>query len=222
MSHAPGSFLGPYEIITAVGAGGMGEVYRARDSVLQRDVAIKVLHTSLANDPDRLARFEREAQILASINHPNIAAIYGFEGGALIMEFVEGATIADRLRKGAIPPAETIAVELQRAQRGHFNLIHHATGFKADIYPKGRDPLHDWALADVRSIELDDVAVKVAPPEYVILRKLEYFREGGSEKHLRDTQAMLTHLGKRIDLPLLESHIAVLGLQPQWKRVTFK
>ena len=121
-----------------------------------------------------------------------------------------------------VPPAEVIAVEVQRAQRGHFNLIHHASGFKADIYPRGRDPLHDWALANARTIDVDGVSVKVAPPEYVIVRKLEYFREGGSEKHLRDIEAMLTHLSDRVDRATLERHIAALGLQPQWSRLTIK
>ena len=89
-----GSRLGPYEIVAPLGAGGMGEVYRARDAKLNRDVAIKVLLPSVANDPDRLARFSREAQVLASLNHPNIAHIHGIEESngvtALVMELVEG------------------------------------------------------------------------------------------------------------------------------------
>ena len=88
-----GAKLGPYEILSTLGAGGMGEVYRARDSKLNRDVAIKVLLPAVANDPDRLARFSREAQVLASLNHPNIAAIYGLEDSgdvrALVMELVD-------------------------------------------------------------------------------------------------------------------------------------
>src|SRR5262249_47498580 len=89
-----GTKLGPYEILSAIGAGGMGEVYRARDTRLNRDVALKVLPEAFATDPDRLARFKREAQVLASLNHPTIAAIYGFEDGegvhALVLELVEG------------------------------------------------------------------------------------------------------------------------------------
>ena len=81
MALSAGTRLGPYEILTSLGAGGMGEVYRARDTKLNRDVAIKVLLPAVANDPDRLARFSREAQVLASLNHPNIAAIYGLEEG---------------------------------------------------------------------------------------------------------------------------------------------
>src|SRR5277367_3969778 len=88
-----GSNLGPYEILAPLGAGGMGEVYKARDIKLDRDVAIKVLPASFAQDPERLARFEREAKVLASLNHPNIAQIYGIEDRALIMELVEGQTL---------------------------------------------------------------------------------------------------------------------------------
>src|SRR5687767_4040770 len=109
MSLPAGSRIGPYEVIGPLGAGGMGEVYRARDAKLQRDVAIKILPPAFANDPERLARFEREAQVLASLNHPNIAAIYGFEGGpagggrhALVLELVEGPTLADRITQGPI------------------------------------------------------------------------------------------------------------------------
>jgi serine/threonine-protein kinase len=102
MPLSAGARLGPYEIVAPLGAGGMGEVYRARDTTLNRDVAIKVLPDLFASDPDRLARFQREAQVLASLNHPNIAAIYGLEDAngvkALVMELVEGDTLAERLR----------------------------------------------------------------------------------------------------------------------------
>ena len=101
MALREGTKLGAYEIHSPVGAGGMGEVYRARDTKLQRDVALKVLPEALARDAGHVARFQREAQVLASLNHPNIAAIYGLEesGGvrALVMELVEGPTLADRI-----------------------------------------------------------------------------------------------------------------------------
>ncbi len=109
MALAPGTRVGPYEIVSTLGAGGMGEVYRARDSKLNRDVAVKVLLAAVSNDPDRLARFNREAQVLASLNHPNIAAIYGLEDNAIVMELVEGPTLAERLALGAIPVDEAIA-----------------------------------------------------------------------------------------------------------------
>src|SRR5205809_5226188 len=111
---APGARLGPYEIVAPLGAGGMGEVYRARDTKLNREVAIKVLLTTVANDPDRLARFSREAQVLAALNHPNIAHIHGLEDSAdapaLVMELVEGPTLADRIAQGAIPVADALPI----------------------------------------------------------------------------------------------------------------
>ena len=98
MALAPGTRLGAYEITAQIGEGGMGEVYRATDTKLKRDVAVKVLPAALAADPERLARFQREAEVLASLNHPNIAAIYGLEEAdqtkALVMELVEGPTLA--------------------------------------------------------------------------------------------------------------------------------
>ncbi len=119
MTLAGGYKIGPYEILSAIGAGGMGEVYRARDARLGRDVAVKVLPEAFARDPERMARFGREAKVLASLNHPNIAAIYGFEdsGGvhALVMELVEGPTLADRIAAGPIPMDEALRIARQMA-----------------------------------------------------------------------------------------------------------
>ena len=107
-----GSHLGPYEIHSPLGAGGMGEVYRATDTNLGRQVAIKILPEAFAQDVDRLARFEREARLLATLNHPNIAQIYGVEKTdgvrALVMELVEGPTLADRIAQGPIPIDEAL------------------------------------------------------------------------------------------------------------------
>ncbi len=101
MSLTPGTTLGVYEVLAAIGAGGMGEVYKARDTKLDRDVALKILPDAFVNDPERLARFQREAKVLASLNHPNIAAIYGLEEGgdspALVLEYVEGPTLLEML-----------------------------------------------------------------------------------------------------------------------------
>src|ERR687883_1828990 len=101
-----GTRLGAYEIVAAIGAGGMGEVYRAHDTRLGRDVALKILPESFVHDPDRVARFRREAQVLASLNHLHIAAIYGLEeaNGSqfLVLELVEGGTLADRLKSGSL------------------------------------------------------------------------------------------------------------------------
>ncbi|PYR73808.1 MAG: hypothetical protein DMF87_24655 [Acidobacteria bacterium] len=110
----PGTWLGPYEIVSPIGAGAMGEVYRARDRRLKRDVAIKVLPESLSSAPDRLARFRREAELLAALNHPHIAALYSLEesavGDALVMELVDGETLADRIARGRIPLDEALAL----------------------------------------------------------------------------------------------------------------
>src|SRR5262245_34399594 len=117
MSLTPGTRLGVYEVTEAIGAGGMGEVYRARDTKLGRDVAIKVLPTSLTNDPERLARFSREAQVLAALNHPNIASIYHVEetsdGSALVMELVEGEELSQRIARGPIPIDEALPIARQ-------------------------------------------------------------------------------------------------------------
>jgi serine/threonine-protein kinase len=107
MALSPGTRLGTYDIVAAIGAGGMGGVYRAHDTKLGRDVALKILPESFTHDPDRVARFRREAQVLASLNHPHIAAIYGLEeaNGSqfLILELVEGETLAQRLKAGPLP-----------------------------------------------------------------------------------------------------------------------
>src|SRR5262249_30116909 len=114
-----GDSLGPYSILEFVGAGGMGEVYRAHDTNLNRDVALKVRPVAFALDADRFARFRREAQILAVLNHANIAAIYGLENSegiqALVLELVEGMTLAERIRKGRIPVTEALSIATQIA-----------------------------------------------------------------------------------------------------------
>ena len=120
-----GSRIGAYEIVAALGRGGMGEVYRARDTKLRREVAIKILPHIFAHDPDRVARFQREAQVLASLNHPNIAQIYGLDDSAglhaLVLELVEGPTLEDRIARGllhwtdAVPIARQIAEALEAA-----------------------------------------------------------------------------------------------------------
>jgi len=112
--------LGPYEILDAIGAGGMGEVYRATDARLGRDVALKVVPEAFARDAERMMRFEREAKVLASLNHPNIASIYGLEESngvrALVMELVEGPTLADRIKQGPIPLDEALPMAKQIAE----------------------------------------------------------------------------------------------------------
>jgi len=116
MSLAPGMRLGSYEIVALLGAGGMGQVYRAKDSRLKREVALKVLPADVAGDPERLARFQREAEVLASLNHPNIAQVYGIEANALVMEIVEGEDLAQRLARGAIPLDDALPIAKQIAE----------------------------------------------------------------------------------------------------------
>jgi len=115
MPLSPGTKLGSYEVLSGLGAGGMGEVYRARDTKLNRDVAIKVLPEAFAADVDRLARFTREAQVLASLNHPNIAAIYGIEENALVMELVEGEDLSAHITRGRVPLPDALAIARQIA-----------------------------------------------------------------------------------------------------------
>jgi serine/threonine protein kinase len=120
MPLSAGTRLGPYEIVALLGAGGMGEVFRAHDTKLGRDVALKILPDTYATDLERLARFQREAQVLASLNHPHIGAIYGLEESngirALVLELVEGPTLADRIAQGAIPLDEALPIARQIAE----------------------------------------------------------------------------------------------------------
>lgn len=116
------------------------------------------------------------------------------------------------------PPVEVMLVEAARDLRGHFNIIHVHSGFKADLYLSSRDPLHEWGLARARRVDVEDGFFMAAPPEYVILRKLEYFRSGGSEKHLRDIQSILRVTPDLPEREELERQIAARGLQSVWER----
>ena len=151
-----GTRLGPYEIMGSLRAGGMGEVYRARDAKLNREVALKVLPESLAGDHGRLARFRREAQVLAALNHPNIAHIHGFEDSgtthALVMELVEGPTLAERIAQGPIPLAEALPIARQIAdalEAAHEQGIVHRDLKPANVKvrPDGTVKVLDFGLA---------------------------------------------------------------------------
>src|SRR5438046_2309290 len=159
MSLAPGTRLGAYEILSALGEGGMGEVYHAHDTKLNRGVAIKILLSAVATDPDRLARFSREAQVLASLNHPNIAHIHGLEqaevGPFLVMELVEGPTLADRIARGPVPLDEALAIARQIAEA--LEAAHERSIIHRDLKPaniKVRDDgavkVLDFGLAKAR------------------------------------------------------------------------
>ena len=167
---AAGVRLGPYEIQEAIGAGGMGEVYRARDTKLDRFVAIKILPQIFAADPDRIARFEREAKTLAALNHPNIAAIHGAEESAagvraLVMELIEGPTLADRIVRGPIPLGETLAIATQIAtalSSAHQSGIIHRDLKPANIKVRddGTVKLLDFGLAKL--VEMGPVGSQVS------------------------------------------------------------
>ena len=171
MALTPGTRLGPYEILSALGAGGMGEVYRARDTKLDRDVAIKILPQAFANDADRLARFQREAKTLASLNHPNIAAIYGLEEAdgvkALVMELVEGEDLSQRIARGAIPIDEALPIAKQIAEAleaAHEQGIIHRDLKPANIKvrPDGTVKVLDFGLAKAMEPAARFVAERVA------------------------------------------------------------
>src|SRR6476620_7761833 len=155
-SMRPEHRIAHYLITSKLGEGGMGAVYRATDTKLHRDVAIKVLPDAFARDPDRLARFTREAQVLASLNHPNIAAIYGVEERALVLELVEGPTLADRIAQGPIPVDECIAIAQQKAEAleyAHDRGIIHRDLKPANIKitSEGRAKVLDFGLAKALS-----------------------------------------------------------------------
>src|SRR5262245_35707922 len=156
MPLSAGTRLGPYEILSALGAGGMGEVYRARDTKLDRTVAIKILPEAFAADAERIARFQREARTLASLNHVNIAHLHGFEEsngvGALVMELVEGEDLAQRMARGAIPVAEALPIAKQMAdalETAHEQGIVHRDLKPANVKvrPDGTVKVLDFGLA---------------------------------------------------------------------------
>jgi serine/threonine protein kinase len=165
MGLQPGARFGAFQVVSRLGAGGMGEVWRARDERLGRDVALKILGEAVRRDPDRMARFEREAKLLATFHHPNIAVLYGQEESdgqrALVMELVEGETLAERLAAGAIPPGDALALACQVAEA----LEHaHASGVihrdlkpsNVKLTPHGQAKVLDFGLG--RPVAADSTA----------------------------------------------------------------
>ena len=238
-----GTKLGHYEISTLLGKGGMGKVWRAKDTKLGREVAIKTLPEEFAKDADRLARFEREAKLLASLNHPNIAAIHGFEEDAgthfLVLELVEGDTLADQLKRGAIPVEESLKLALQIAEAleaAHEKGVIHRDLKPANINvtPDGKVKVLDFGLA--KAFSGDDPGSNVAnsptlsmqaTQQGIILGTAAYMSpeqaSGEAADHRGDVWAfgvvlyeMLT--GQQIFTGKTVSHImgAVLERSPDW------
>jgi serine/threonine protein kinase/Tol biopolymer transport system component len=179
MSIEPGQTLAQYKVVDALGEGGMGEVWRAEDSKLGREVALKVLPEEFAKDPDRMARFEREAKVLASLNHPNIATLYGLEAVAsgsetgsevtfLAMELVEGEDLSERITRGPVPVEEAVAIALQIAEAleaAHEQGIVHRDLKPANIKlrPDGTVKVLDFGLAKAWDAESGDSSISMSP-----------------------------------------------------------
>ena len=207
MGLNPNTKLGPYEILSPLGAGGMGEVYRARDSRLDREVAIKVLPEALARDRERILRFEREAKVLAPLNHPNIAAIYGFEEFEgqrfLVMELAEGETLAERLDRGPIPMREAlemangIAIALEAAHEK--GIIHRdLKPANVKVTPDGTTKVLDFGLA--KAMTGDSTGTDIANSPTITM---EHTRPGvvlGTAAYMSPEQARGRPLDKRTDI----------------------
>ena len=193
MALTAGTRLGPYEILAALGAGGMGEVYRARDMKLDREVAIKVLPEAFISDPERVARFQREARTLASLNHPHIAQIYGLEGqegrdgqdatAFIVMELVDGADLAERIARGRIPIDEALPIARQIAEAleaAHEQGIIHRdlkpTNIK--LRPDGMVKVLDFGLAKALEPAADSSPNVTASPTITTPAMMTRLRQG--------------------------------------------
>ena len=172
MSLTPSTTLGPYHVTAKIGEGGMGEVWQARDTKLDRDVALKVLPEAFTSDPDRLARFEREAKVLASLNHPNIGSIYGLEEAegvrALVLELVKGPTLADRIKQGPIPIDEALPIAKQIAEAleaAHEQGVIHRDLKPANVKVKddGTVKVLDFGLAKAFQPDASDPGLSQSP-----------------------------------------------------------
>jgi Tol biopolymer transport system component len=238
MPLAPGARLGPYEIVSAIGAGGMGEVYRARDSKLKRDVALKILPDAFAADPDRMTRFHREAEVLASLNHPNIATIYGFQDNALVMELIEGETLKGPLPiETALQLARQIAEALEYAhERG---IIHRdLKPANVKVTPDGAVKVLDFGLA--KAIEDPVASVNAADSPTITLAAAT--RAGmilGTAAYMSPEQAHGKNADRRADIwsfgavfyemltgeqafkgeSVSDTLASVLKMEPDWNRL---
>ncbi len=243
MTLQPGDRLGPYEVLSALGAGGMGEVYRARDTKLGREVAIKILPRLFTSDPERLVRFEREARMLAALNHPNIGAIYGLEDAdgvrALVLELIEGETLADRIQRRALPVAEALTIARQIADAldsAHEKGIIHRDLKPANvkITPDGVVKVLDFGLAKAAAGDGSSPDLSQSPTDTG-----GGTREGiilGTAAYMSPDQARGKRVGKRTDVwafgcvlyemltgrvpfpgeTMSDTVAAILGREPDW------
>jgi eukaryotic-like serine/threonine-protein kinase len=244
MPLAPGTKLGPYEIASLLGAGGMGEVYRACDTKLGRDVALKLLPPLITADADRVARFEREARLLASLNHPHIGAIYGFEDGgnvpALVLELVDGDTLDVRVRRGPLPLSEALAVAQQVT--GALDAAHRAGIIHRDlkpsnikITPAGVVKVLDFGLAKALAAESSAPDLSKSPTitanatiAGVVLGTAAYMSPEQARGQTVDKRTdiwafgcvlfeMLTGSSAFARETVTDTIVAVVGAEPQWK-----
>jgi serine/threonine-protein kinase len=212
MPLSTGDKLGPYEILNPIGAGGMGEVYRARDTRLRRDVAIKILPAALAYDVDRMARFEREARLLASLDHPNIGAIHGLEENAgtqaLILAFVEGPTLAERIAAGPVPLEESIEIARQIAEALEYaherGVIHRdLKPANVKITPEGTVKVLDFGLAKALTGESESSSSVAASPTISHTLSMRATQTGmilGTAAYMAPEQAKGKTVDRRADI----------------------
>ena len=208
MRGAPlGQQFSHFEVIEKIGEGGMGEVYRARDTLLGRDVAIKLLPSAFVNDPERMARFSREAQFVASLNHPNVAAIYGIEQSngtpVLVLELVEGPTVADRMTKGPMPIDEALAVARQIAEAleyAHDKGIVHRDLKPANVKvtPEGIVKVLDFGLAKAAEEPVTSGDPAVSPT--LTIRQTQAGMILGTAAYMAPEQARGKSVDKRADI----------------------
>ena len=209
MSLDPGTTLGSYAVTAQIGAGGMGEVYQARDTKLDRDVALKVLPEAFTADPDRLARFEREAKVLASLNHPNIGHIYGLEEAegtkALVLELVEGPTLADRIKEGPIPIDEALPIAKQIAdalEAAHEQGIIHRDLKPANVKVKadGTVKVLDFGLAKAFQPEASGASASESPTISLTAAATQMGMVMGTAAYMAPEQAKGLPVDKRADI----------------------
>ena len=205
----PGTTLGPYSVIAKIGEGGMGEVWQARDTNLDRDVALKVLPQAFTDDPDRLARFEREARVLASLNHPNIGSIYGLEEAegvrALVLELVEGPTLADRIKQGPIPVDEALPIAKQIAEAleaAHEQGVIHRDLKPANVKVKddGTVKVLDFGLAKAFQPDAGDPNMSASPTISLTAAATQMGMVIGTAAYMAPEQAKGKPVDKRADV----------------------